>query len=211
MRNGDFTAQGLPTIYDPSTTTIVNGQPTRQAFPNNIIPSADFDPVAAKIQPYLPLPNLPGLANNYYFASRNPITATYWSGKIDYNITSSNRLEISVRYSANIHPIFRTAPTAPIGSSRLEGRPLATQISDAWTLSPSMVNEAHISFTRTTNAAIDADFNKGYASKIRLKNLTQDAFPNIYVGGALSTNITTGLNAWLAQIAFVPSDTLTLD
>jgi hypothetical protein len=51
-------------IYDPATTTLVNGTYTRTPFPNNQIPQSQFDPVAKAImnfaQPYVQ-PNIPGL------------------------------------------------------------------------------------------------------------------------------------------------------
>src|ERR1035441_3389222 len=70
-RTGDFSAAGLPTIYDPTT-----GLP----FPNNIIPNGTngtvdriVGPAKALLtctspgcQPYFPAPNLPGYAQNYH-------------------------------------------------------------------------------------------------------------------------------------------------
>ena len=68
-RNGDFSAAltgrvlgtdplGRPimenAIYDPRTTRVVNGQVVRDPFPNNVIPSELFDPVALQIQSLIP-------------------------------------------------------------------------------------------------------------------------------------------------------------
>src|ERR1700688_3923623 len=41
----DFSASGLPTIYDPTTGVVGS----RTAFPGNIIPAGRIDPVALKI------------------------------------------------------------------------------------------------------------------------------------------------------------------
>jgi len=91
-RTGDFSAAILPNarvigtdplgrqmlqgmIYDPDTTRVVNGLQVRDQFPNNAIPMARFDPVAAKIQNMLPLPKGPtagALINNYV----NPYSST---------------------------------------------------------------------------------------------------------------------------------------
>ena len=69
MRNGDFgealTGRRLGTdplgrpimenaIYDPRTTQVVNGQIVRDPFPGNVIPRELLDPVALKIQDYIP-------------------------------------------------------------------------------------------------------------------------------------------------------------
>jgi hypothetical protein len=69
MRGGDFSATGLPTIYDPATTTTVNGVSTRAAFPGNVIPQNRLDPVALAAAQYWPLPNRPGLLNNYNYSA----------------------------------------------------------------------------------------------------------------------------------------------
>ena len=63
MRNGDFSASPTP-IYDPATGA-ANGS-GRTAFSGNIIPRERFDPIVQKLIAGLPLPNLPGLADNYF-------------------------------------------------------------------------------------------------------------------------------------------------
>ena len=67
MRNGDFSASPTP-IYDPATGA-ANGS-GRTAFSGNIIPRERFDPIVQKLIADLPLPNLPGLADNYFATGR---------------------------------------------------------------------------------------------------------------------------------------------
>jgi len=58
--------QGM--IYDPQTTQVVNGLSVRTQFPNNMIPTNRFDPISAKIQNMLPMPQGPttgALINNF--------------------------------------------------------------------------------------------------------------------------------------------------
>lgn len=63
MRQGIFT--GVSNIYDPSTTTVVNGKYVRQQFPNNVI-NKPLDPAAVALLSRLPVPtNLNATANNY--------------------------------------------------------------------------------------------------------------------------------------------------
>ncbi len=60
QRQGNFsqtyTAAGavIP-IYDPQTTTVVDGKTVRTMFPGNVIPQSQIDPIAAKIMTYYPL------------------------------------------------------------------------------------------------------------------------------------------------------------
>jgi hypothetical protein len=107
-RNGDFrealTGRNLGTdglgrpimentIYDPTTERIVNGVRYRDPYPNNIIPLEKQDPVALKLQSYIPLPNRPGLTNNYLPYARNARVSQIPSFKIDHYLSA--RLKLS--------------------------------------------------------------------------------------------------------------------
>ena len=52
----------LPTIYNPFSTSLVDGQYVRTPFPGNKIPAINFDPVAQKLMDFYPAPNRPGNA-----------------------------------------------------------------------------------------------------------------------------------------------------
>ncbi len=71
MTNGAGGGVGSPiTIYDPSTAgpnaACPSSQPNcfRQPFPNNVVPSNRFDPVAVKLLHYWPEPNCAGCITN---------------------------------------------------------------------------------------------------------------------------------------------------
>jgi len=63
-RGGDFSASGLPAIYDPTTQTQFTSNGTA-----NVIPSARIAPQAAALLAYFPEPNLPGTTQNYHLLS----------------------------------------------------------------------------------------------------------------------------------------------
>jgi hypothetical protein len=98
IRNGDFSA--LPaTIYNPNTTVCAgpgNTNCSRTPFAGNTIPNGQIDPVAAAIQGYLPLPNLPGNVNNYSAVATTPGLNQWYVGKVDYNVSDANRISGSV-------------------------------------------------------------------------------------------------------------------
>jgi hypothetical protein len=81
------------TVYDPaSLRQSVKGTLITDPFPNNTIPTSRLDPVALKIQSYIPAPNLSGLTNNYlpsYPATRH---TTIPAVKIDHNISSKAKI-----------------------------------------------------------------------------------------------------------------------
>jgi hypothetical protein len=81
------------TIYDPATTrTAPDGRLVRDPFPNNTIPKDRMDPVALKIQSFIPAPNQPGLVNNgiYPFASQRVTDIP--AVKVDHNLSSKAKV-----------------------------------------------------------------------------------------------------------------------
>src|ERR1700733_3357792 len=94
-RAGSFA--GRPTIFDPSTTALVNGLDVRTPFPGNQIPISRFDPVAAKVIALYPLPNLGSAVSNYYFSAPQTNNTNEYDGRADYNI--SDRQSVFARYS----------------------------------------------------------------------------------------------------------------
>ncbi|MBV9507980.1 MAG: TonB-dependent receptor [Acidobacteriia bacterium] len=106
-RNGDFSPAltnrnlgqdqlGRPllenTIYDPSSDFVVNGLTYRQPFPNNVIPASQLDPVALKIQSFIPLPTSSGLINNFLPTYTNPKYTLVPSVKGDYQISARSKI-----------------------------------------------------------------------------------------------------------------------
>jgi len=83
----------LNEIYDPNTNTTVNGSVVRTPFPSNTIPASRFDPVAAKIQNLIPLPNLgSGIINNLAIVDTLGSYTTIPSLKIDQLIGSKTKV-----------------------------------------------------------------------------------------------------------------------
>jgi hypothetical protein len=94
VRLGDFSGTGT-TIYDPAT-----GNPDgtgRRPFPGNVIPADRISPVAAKIVPHLPMPNLSGEFNNYFVQA--PFVFDRWTLDTKMNWNATDRLQIFGRYS----------------------------------------------------------------------------------------------------------------
>ncbi|MBV9508136.1 MAG: TonB-dependent receptor [Acidobacteriia bacterium] len=80
-------------IFDPATTRTVGNAQVRSPFPNNMIPPARFSPIAVQIQNFFPLPNQPGIINNYLApAYQNWQHTTNWSFKLDHSISPTVKL-----------------------------------------------------------------------------------------------------------------------
>ena len=79
------------TIYDPYTGTLMNGT-DRAAFTGNIIPANRISNVALKVIPLIPLPNLPGAANNYYSSGTQVFNRNNYDVKVNWNRNEKHQL-----------------------------------------------------------------------------------------------------------------------
>ncbi|WP_263367904.1 carboxypeptidase regulatory-like domain-containing protein [Edaphobacter bradus] len=235
MRAGDFT--GLPTLYDPSTQTIQQtgthlypGQdptkPTkcpcaiRTSFADeygngNKIPASMIDPVANAINAYYPKANVPGHtgsnglpANNYSYEgppNLNPFTKFF--GRLDYTPVAYHRITISETESDN-PATYLNQNLCPINCQHGDVSRDNAQISDVWTISPNIINEARFGFTDQLNYFTPFSINQGFPSKLGLKFAKADLFPNINVSGIYG--LASASNAVYKEFVFDPSDVVTL-
>ncbi|MFZ0591084.1 MAG: TonB-dependent receptor [Bryobacteraceae bacterium] len=208
MRSGNFSGLGA-TIYDPSTTTLVNGTYVRQPFPNNSIPASRFDPVSQKIMQYYPNPTLPGTFNNYFFSGANTSTYTWYNFRVDYNIASGNRLSVSGM--AVPQTGFTDTPDCPLDCQNVSSPEYTGQITDVWTPQPNLVNEFRTAVSRQAFDFTSPNQGEDFPQKLGLNNATANAFPNISVGGPISlSGIGGGTAARTHQTAYVTSDSVSL-
>lgn len=144
-------------IYNPYG-ALVNG--ARQPFANNNLSqlptcstsgtrtSACLDPVALAVLQYLPLPNQPGLINNFLFSGTVDFTRDIISARIDHTV--SERQNFFVRFSyekRNSLPtnFFGTAATSV---SNVKDRFTNGTINHVYSLTPTLINNFRYGFTR---------------------------------------------------------------
>src|SRR6185503_1479149 len=72
---------------------------TRTPFDGNIIPASRFDPIAVKYMQLYPVPNGPGLANNFSFTNQRRQDNDATDVRIDHTINPQNT--VFARYSYN--------------------------------------------------------------------------------------------------------------
>jgi hypothetical protein len=225
--NGDFTGQ--PTIYDP-TTQVITQTPdgpvvTRQSFADeygngNKIPARLIDPVAKAIQSYYPKPNVNGdvsqgaAIDNYFYNALNSSPFTKYFGRLDYDITPTNRLTISdtQRDSPSTQDLWNTCP---IGCSAIDGDSNNSQITDVWNISPSAVNEARVGFTDQLNYFVDSTLSQGFPAKLGWKFAKTDQFPTTTIAGnccfgSTDSGFSPAVNAVQKEMVFDVSDVVTL-
>ncbi|MCC7500136.1 MAG: carboxypeptidase regulatory-like domain-containing protein, partial [Bryobacterales bacterium] len=188
QRTGDFSqsfdsAGRLMQIADPWTTA---ADGTRTLFPGNKVPANRIDPIAAKVIPRYPTANLAGDpnsgVNNYFTQVPAPYDGENYSVRIDPNIKNHR---LFVRWSHNQgFPGVPTPWDIGGGVGQLEGNNRAQTsvgLSDALTLSPTMVITGQIGYTRWTQEGTHPSFDQttlGFPSSL-VNLMQQRIFPNI--------------------------------
>lgn len=191
LRSGDFAGQ--PTIYDPLTSTSTG---LRQPFANNLIPAKLLDPVATGLLASIPLPNLPGLAQNLLASDEQRINTNQYSARIDHRFTDKD--DTFLRAS-----IFDAREFDPFGSGVLQesllpgfGRDLSThsingaaQYTHAF--SAILLNEARFGFLTVVGGQQSPNAGNPFAALTGLQGVTTNpadlGYPQVSFGGQFST------------------------
>ncbi len=169
QRAGNFSAYNT-TIYDPATGNL-NGS-GRTAFANNTVPLSRQSAIARKIQDLVPAPLRPGTTSNYFTAGTQSLDRDNFDLKVNWNRTERNT--IWGKYSA-MRAFFECAPSlGPAYGPGLCGGESGTNstldqmatIGQTWTLSPYLIWDGTISWTRHGNASRAPDFGTNYGSDV---------------------------------------------
>jgi hypothetical protein len=144
---GNFSGQN--TIFDPTTTTTVNGKLKRTAFVKNAIDPSRFDSVAKALIPLIPAPNLPGSTNNYYFAGATTDTPFEVDSRVDHTFSGKNRA--FARYSHHGESTQSAGPL-PLPADGAAWTTLDLSADSAvadlnTTLSPTIFNDATVGYS----------------------------------------------------------------
>ena len=165
MRQGNFNGTGT-TVYDPNTGN-ANGT-GRTPFPNNTIPTDRFDSASVIMQGLIPLPNQPVYPNNYLAVGRYSARRDNVDFKVNYNPT--NKLQMFGRYSFSPYEFFDPPSLGEAGGDatgggqpgRAPGLIQTTGIGATYTVSPTVLVDANIGYTRLAMSAQNIDLGKNY-------------------------------------------------
>ena len=218
----DFSAAGLPALYDPAscatpgcTRTLFAAENTGALAGVNAIPAGRIDPVAANILSYFPLPNTgaPGaLDDNFTTILPTPNPNLRYFGRLDYDLSQKNRISFSISQKDN-PGVNKGGPFAcpqNCFSGDIDG--YNAQITDTWELSPTMVNELRMGYTKQGNWFVPDTIGFNPLSTLGLQYAKANVFPQINFGGAglCCSTLQPGTNAIYIEGLYDPSDVLTL-
>jgi hypothetical protein len=222
---GNFSASGYPTVYDPTTTTLINGVETRTSFLSetgvNAIPTAMMDPVALKIQSYYPPPNLAGLVNNFAAAPEYVWYQKWYEPKIDYNFSERHRLSYSGAFNAGGVTNNGVIPQATMDQNSTRTLTGFKQnnttagngderhtLSDNWIFSPRLGGEFHSTMDRWVALQSGWAAGKGYPAQLGLLNAPADNFPSINATGSLPVSVSGNSGSVLEEGSYSQSAVL---
>jgi len=206
---GQYDFSGQPAIYDPTSAGIGG---TRTAFAGNIIPANRVDPVALKALAFYPLPNTgaPGQSvNNYTFTPPSSNPNLRYFGRIDYDLSQKNRITFSITQKDNPGKnVNQYACPLNCFSGDIDG--YNVQLSDTWTLSPTLVNEFRMGYTKQGNWFVPQSLGFAAATTLGLQYSKASIFPTFNLNGACCTSLQPGTNAIYIENLYNPSDVVTL-
>src|SRR5207302_6009362 len=165
-------------IYNPATDRVVNSQRVRDAYPNNTIPLTAFDPVALKIQSFIPNANNgSSLINNYRPVYVNPNRSAVPSIKMDHNLSSTAKLSGFWSRITNRSPSADGLPF-PITSSVPRDYSSDTyRINYDHSITPTMLGHVGIGLVRTIIFQPGTDYD--VVSELGLRGTYTNMFPNM--------------------------------
>lgn len=190
-RSGNFSA--FPNIiYDPTSATGTN---PRTPFPNNTLPANEISKVSQSLQSYLPAPTNGNITNNYLAELPSTVNNDSTTDKVDYNVSDKHRVfglfswgKYAWPTVGSLTPVSTSTLPTPYtdGRSVIEYSDLA-QLHDSYVFSPTLVNQASLSFSRLWIPLTDPTAHGDYPGKAGLTGLpagfASTAFPDVSFSG----------------------------
>jgi Carboxypeptidase regulatory-like domain len=152
MADGDFSAAGLPTLYDITTTrpdpTLSSGH-RRDPFPGNRIPANRIVGSAQDLlRTVYPPPNMPGITRNYINTTSQTQHNDQASARIDHKISDNNSLFGRISYNDG----DITSPGGiPAVATAITNTAWNATISDSHVFHPNLIGHIQWGFNRYTS------------------------------------------------------------
>jgi hypothetical protein len=169
LRQGDFSATGTA-IFDPltGTTSGATAGAGRVQFPGNRIPASRFDPASVIMTGLIPAANQLVFPSNYLALGTYSFNRDNSDFKVNYN--PNERTSLFTRYSFSPSEIFDPPSLGPaLGDALAGGQPgkapgriQTASVGGTYTISPRILFDGNIGFTRQRLSAENIDLDKNY-------------------------------------------------
>ena len=198
-------------IFDPTTTTTVNGQTCRLPFAGNKIPGSRLDKISQNVLSYVPLPQNPSQFSNFSYSQPFPIANTLMTVRIDQNIGQNHKVYFT--YNSRDNTRLSSSPAFP-GPANNGGQfqNFFTHFFRGgydWTIKPTLLNHLNLGYNRTSSINISQAVNAGknWPSVLGITNATGATFPQFNVGEGIS-QIGYGVNNYTYDNGYRLNDSL---
>ena len=170
LREGDFSITTTK-IYDPLTGTSTGTGRTQ--FPNNKIPTSRLSSAAMMMAALMPQPNLgTGSTSNYFGSDRYYFNRDNIDIKINYN--PNDKSSIFTRYSFINYDVFDPPALGAAGGGAINGGQPGhatgtvrnAAVGGTYTITPSLLADGNVGFTRQAIGGKDVDIDKNWGSDI---------------------------------------------
>jgi hypothetical protein len=151
IKAGDMSAS-TRLVYDPDTGDSQGNN--RMPFADNRVPAARQSPISRKLADLTPLPNLPGLTNNYFLAAPFLFDRHTLDSKLDYRASSKLNMFVRfslLRYNSFNQELFGQLGGPPINGGNAgtsDGGTYSTTVAANYVVNPSFIIDAYFGYTR---------------------------------------------------------------
>jgi outer membrane receptor protein involved in Fe transport len=178
MRNGDF-GESPNRIFDPLTQRAGN---VRDQFPLNAIPASRFNTAGKKTADLYPLPNSPGLVNNYTGAPVRLYDGYQTDIKVDHYFAPIHSAVFRASFgdtTNNDGPVLPLPAASNIGATQ---QPVGQySVIDRFNFSPNKLNEFRFGFTRFNLRLVQPNAGRNVANELGI--------PGVNTGDQLTTGM----------------------
>jgi hypothetical protein len=201
QRKGDFSdtrnaAGNVIAIYDPSTTVTTGTTSRRTAFPGNIIPTSQLDPVALKVLDYYPSPNRTPdsiTGNNNFRANSIAVTDSgFYMGKVDHIFSEKDRMTGRYMYNADLGSSEGPYPLSDVAdpTSTIDASQKYAFVSEIHVLNPATINEFRFNYGYRIAHARTNGVGKDIVPALGLNGVDNNAFPRFAPAGIAAIGAT---------------------
>jgi hypothetical protein len=224
-RTGDFSnymsaAGALIPVYDPYTTTIVNGVATRQQASYNgvlnVLPPSELSQVGLNVASIYPLPQEPNLSfNNYTSSADQIIDDNGGNARLDYRLSDKDSMFARFSYERFVqaapNPLVGgqgtcCLPTPPSAASKFDLGPYVAGIQDTTLIAQGLaLNETHVfnaglvnefrtGYSRTNPFTFQSDYGHNSSTSLGIEGLNVTKYatglPNLTIGSSCGSEFT---------------------
>jgi hypothetical protein len=124
--------------------------------PGNIIPSSQLDPISQRVLETIPLPNQPNGLLFYTLASKQ--TDNQYVGRVDHQFTGNHRLSGRYFYDGLDNPAIIDRQNRLTNAPDRFWKSTSVNVTDTITVSPNLLTNTTVSYSRTFNLQLGQDF-----------------------------------------------------